>query len=150
MAVDQRVMKALKIVTDHAMRAEGSRSFGKSVPDRSTVISDQFDGEDQNKDPSETPGSELNSRVQNDVLGHQDHQLPEDGWMAGSLVGPDSPQEHEPDAEDPFEDTEGEMEMKPKKHNMGFMSTNMARSREPSGIAETAKRRRGRPRGSKY
>lgn len=139
--------KALEIISRHAAIAQGNRSFGHLRPkiggDESLGIEDGDEvGEgEMHGMPSKmkTPGEELNSTVQDHVLGHQDHELVDDEFLPGS-----EPMENEPEPDE---------SQAPKSGQMGFMSTKpMGPKTAPyprDGIHETAKRRRGRPRGSK-
>jgi hypothetical protein len=136
------VMKALAVISRQAAIAQGNKSFGKLRPkiggDESLGIED---GDELGEGAIEgrpahvaTPGQELNASAQEHVLAQQDHQLPDDGWLPGAM-----PDENEPEPDE---------KQAPKSAPMGFMSTNSPKGRE-GGIQETAKRRRGRPRGSR-
>lgn len=150
--MNKELEAALKIITRHASQAEGERSFGHlrlKPADKSLGIEDGEElGEGElhghpGKVP--TPGAELNSKVQDHVLGKQDHQLPDTGDeypMPGAMPA-------EPDA-DEFGGPSDDDEDNKKPAMLGFMSTNPKHLRAPevASLAEP-KRRRGRPRGSK-
>lgn len=135
--------KALAIISRYASIAQGNKSFGHLRPkiggNESLGIEDGDElGEGEIKgmpSKSATPGKELNNRVQEHVLSHQDHELVDDEFLPGSEP---IENEYEPDEE-----------QAPHTQEMGFMSTNASSSKAPyprDGIHETAKRRRGRPR----
>ncbi len=131
------IKKALEIISRHAAMAQGNHSFGHL---RAKPVA-QADGEDLEgiklhgmPGSVATPGAELNTSVQEHVLGHQDHQLPDDEFLPGSEEADGHPEPDEDDAP-----------TKSAAVPMGFMSTNPSRMSAP----EKPKKRVGRPRGSK-
>lgn len=140
MAGDLR--KALEMISRHAAIAQGNRSFGHlkkigggkalGIEDGDEIGEGEIHGMPAT---AQAPGEALNAKVQGDILAHQDHQLPDDEYLPGS-----DPIENEPEPD--------EMDA-PKSMPRGFMTTAPPPMKEAHGLSETAKRRRGRPRGSK-